>query len=341
MRLSAGIVVLAAAMLGLGAGDAAAQQPRSVQQQQSVTTADIQRLQDTVYDVGADISRLRSRDPNASDKMQGELDDIHDEVVYLKVKLRKEGSAPRSEYWDLRDRLDNLRSQVLDAISPATSTTSRPRTTTAPYPAPPPPSSTTTTTQGASRGVSQPSGQQAPAASDTQPRQPASSNPYEVPAGAELDVKLQSELNSGTAQVEDRFEATTMVDLTNDDRVLIPAGSVMRGVVTSVDKATRTDRKGSLTVSFDQVTVRGRNYPVHATVTQALESSGIKGELPKIGAGAGIGAILGGILGGAKGALAGILIGAGGTVVATPGKNVDLPAGTVLRVTFDSPVTIR
>jgi hypothetical protein len=335
MRVSAGLVVLAAAMLGLGAGDPAARASRQATQQQpqSVTTADIQRLQDTAYDVGADISRLRSRDPNTSDRMQGELDDIRDEVIYLKVKLRKEGSVPRTEYWNLRDRLDNLRGQVLDAISPGTS---RSRTGVTPYPPPPPPPS-----QGASRGVSQPAGQQAPGYGNVESAQPTVSNPYEVPTGTEMDVKLQNELSSATAQVEDRFEGTTMVDLTNGGRVLIPAGSVMRGVVTSVDKATRTDRKGSLTISFDQVTVRGRDYPIRATVTQALESSGIRGEVPKIGAGAGIGAIIGGILGGVKGALAGVLIGAGGTVLATPGKDVDLPAGTVLRVTFDSPVVIR
>ena len=115
----------------------------------------------------------------------------------------------------------------------------------------------------------------------------------------------------------------------------------MRGVVSSVDKATRTDRKGALTVAFDQITVRGRSYPIHGTVSQALESEGIKGEAGKIGAGAGVGAIIGGILGGAKGALLGILIGGGGTIAATEGKDVDLAPGTVLRVRLDSPLTVR
>ena len=158
----------------------------------------------------------------------------------------------------------------------------------------------------------------------------------EVPAGTEIDVRLERELNSDTAQVEDRFTATTMVDLYQGNDVLIPAGSVLRGVVSSVNKATRTDRKGSLTVAFDQITVRGRSYPIHGTVTQALESEGIKGEVAKIGAGAGVGAIIGGILGGAKGALLGVLIGGGGTIAATEGKDVTLPAGSVLRVKFDS-----
>ena len=72
-----------------------------------------------------------------------------------------------------------------------------------------------------------------------------------------------------------------------------------------------------------------------------VQSEGIAGEKEKIGIGAGAGAILGAILGGAKGALAGILIGGGGTIAATEGKDVELPAGTVLRVRMDAPLTIN
>src|SRR5919198_1199038 len=115
----------------------------------------------------------------------------------------------------------------------------------------------------------------------------------------------------------------------------------MRGNVSSVDKATRTDRKGSLTVSFDQVTIRGRDYPMRGTVTQALESEGIRGEAGRIGAGSAVGAIIGGIIGGVKGALLGVLIGGGGTIAATEGKDVTLPPGTILRVRMDTPPEIR
>jgi hypothetical protein len=108
-----------------------------------------------------------------------------------------------------------------------------------------------------------------------------------------------------------------------------------------VNKAGRIERKGSLQVAFDRITVRGRSYPIRATVTQALESEGIKGEKEKIGIGAGAGAIIGAILGGVKGALAGVLIGAGGTIAATEGKDVELPAGTVLRVRLDSPISLQ
>lgn len=163
----------------------------------------------------------------------------------------------------------------------------------------------------------------------------------DVPVGTELDVRLQTPLSSKTAQVEDRFETTTMVDLRGGERVLIPAGSVLRGVVSSVNKAGRLERQGKLTLAFDQITINGRSHPIRATVTEALESEGIRGETTRIGAGAGIGAIIGGILGGLKGALAGILIGAGGTIAATEGTDVELPAGTVLRVRLDTPLELR
>jgi hypothetical protein len=108
-----------------------------------------------------------------------------------------------------------------------------------------------------------------------------------------------------------------------------------------VTKATRLERTGKLTVAFDRVTINGKAYPIRATVEQALESEGVRGEAGRIGVGAGAGAIIGAILGGAKGALAGILIGGGGTIAATEGKDVELPAGTVLRVRLDSGLKLR
>lgn len=180
-------------------------------------------------------------------------------------------------------------------------------------------------------------GSSAPAGTSTRRR----ADPNEIPVGTEFDVRLQQSLNSGTAQVEDRFEATTLVDLREGDRVLVPAGSTMRGVVSSVTKPGRIERKGAMTVAFDRITINRRDYQIRATVTQAIQSEGIKGDAGKIGAGAGVGAILGGILGGFKGAMAGILIGGGGTIAATEGKDVELPSGAVLRVRLDSGLNLR
>jgi hypothetical protein len=94
-------------------------------------------------------------------------------------------------------------------------------------------------------------------------------------------------------------------------------------------------------VSFDQMTVNGRDYPLRGTVTQAIEGEGIKGEAGRAGAGAAVGGIIGAVLGGVKGAVLGAVIGGGGTIAATEGKEVELPQGTVLRVRVDSPVQIQ
>ena len=78
---------------------------------QSVTTADIQRLQDQVYDASGDVSRMRGN-ADAVTRLQNELDDLRDEVVYLKVKLRKEGSVNRGDFNDVQRRIQDVRSQA-------------------------------------------------------------------------------------------------------------------------------------------------------------------------------------------------------------------------------------
>src|SRR6476620_8569708 len=74
-----------------------------------------------------------------------------------------------------------------------------------------------------------------------------------VPVGTEMDVRLQTPLNSGTAKVEQRFEATTILDLKIGNALPIPAGTVVRGFVSSVSPAGKLDRRGNMTLSFDEI----------------------------------------------------------------------------------------
>jgi hypothetical protein len=268
--------------------------PMPAAAQAQLTAADIQRLQDNVFDAATDVSRLRQRDARLADSLERDLDELRDEVIYLKVKLRKTG-ATRAEYADLRDRIDRLRGQARGDAAPA-------------------------------------------ATSSRRPVVDERLSPTEVPVGTEFDVRLQSRLNSGTARLEDRFDATTIVPYERNGRMLVPAGSVMRGIVSSVTPASRgVNRKGELTLVFDRFTIDGRTYSIRATVMQALQGEADTG---RVAAGAGVGAIIGGILGGVRGALTGILIGGGGTVAATEGNEVDLAPGTVLRVRLDAPVDV-
>jgi len=305
------------AMVVILAAPAAAQR-QTAAYAQSVSAIDIQRLQDDVRETSGDLSRLRDTNPALAGRLRSDLDDLGEEVIYLKVKLRREGNVTRSEYTDVEARLRDLRSRA------------RGDSARAPY--------------SNERGTTGSAGSRPPYSDSrppSEPDRPRAQGDSVIPSGQEIDVRLQSQLSSDTAQVEDRFEATTVVDLFSGNRVLIPAGSAVRGVVRSVDRASRTDRKGSMTVSFDQVVIGTRTYPMRGTVIEAIESEGMRGETARIGAGAGVGAIIGGILGGVKGALLGVLIGGGGTIAATEGKDVTLPPGTILRVRLDTPPAIR
>lgn len=259
-----------------------------------VSSVDVQRLEEDVQLARSELAALRSGSAEAARSFDQEIGDLGDEVIYLKVKLRRKESVARTDYVALRDRLEELRGRI----------------------------------QARRAGTIDP----APV------RTTARGDATEVPVGTEFEVVLQSSLTSASARAEDRFEATLVGD-TPAGTKLMPAGSLLRGVVRSVDRPGRVDRGGRLTLMFDRITVNGRGYPIRATVTQALES-GIRDEAGRVATGAGVGAVIGSIIGGVRGALVGILVGGGGVIAATEGKDVELPAGTILKVRLDTALIV-
>lgn len=175
----------------------------------------------------------------------------------------------------------------------------------------------------------------------TEPTQVGGDQTGVIPVGQQLDVRLQTPLSSATATAEQRFETTTVVDLMQGDTVLVPAGSTIRGVVSSVEEAGRLDRTGRLTLAFDQLEVNGREIPIRAMATNVYESGGIRDEATTVGTAGAVGAIVGGIMGGLKGALLGAVVGSGGVIAATEGKDVEIPAGAIIRIRLDSPAEVR
>ncbi|HYN08857.1 MAG TPA: hypothetical protein VES67_15860 [Vicinamibacterales bacterium] len=280
-KVQAGVLVIVALFLTASVG---AQAP--------VTAADLTRLDTAVAEIERQLATLNKTDVTLAAEVDKSLADLRDEVAYLKVKLRREGSVTRVEYSSLRDKLENLRLRA--------------------------------------------QGQKVSA-------QPTADDPiltvYTVPVGAEFDVRLQTPLHSGKVKVEQRFEGTTMLDYTIGRDVVVPAGSTVRGFVSSVKAAGKIERKGSLTLSFDEIRIGNRSHKLRASVTQALDPK-VHDDATRIGAGAVVGAIIGGLLGGGKGALLGVLVGGGGTIAATEGTDVDLPVGTVLRIRVDQPLEI-
>ena len=165
-----------------------------------------------------------------------------------------------------------------------------------------------------------------------------------IPAGTLLPLELTTAVSSGTAQVEMPVSARLRRSVTVDGETVLPAGSVVHGEVSDVDRAGRVQGRSRLALRFTSIVIDGRRESLR-TNPVSFEGEASKGEdATKIGAGAGIGAALGGILGGGSGAAKGAVIGGAagtGAVLATRGKEVELAAGTELNPTLSSPVEVE
>jgi hypothetical protein len=165
-----------------------------------------------------------------------------------------------------------------------------------------------------------------------------------IPAGTSLPLELTTALSSETAQVEAPVSARLRQAVTIDGYTALPAGSVVTGTVTDVERAGRVKGRAHLAFKFNQVQVRGEREDLE-TNPVSFEGEASKGEdATKIGAGAGIGAVIGGIVGGGKGAAKGGAIGAAagtGAVLATRGKEVEVASGTDITATLAQPATVR
>ena len=164
-----------------------------------------------------------------------------------------------------------------------------------------------------------------------------------LPEGTELQVRLEQALSSQTARPEDRFEATVALPVRDDaGRVVIPAGTRVRGIVTAAEDAERPAKPGRLDLTFDTIYLDDRTAtPLRARVVSVKENLDRSDTGKNAGIGAIVGGVLGSIIGGSKGALIGVVVGGAGGVVATAGEEVNLPAGTILTVNLDRPLDVR
>jgi hypothetical protein len=154
------------------------------------------------------------------------------------------------------------------------------------------------------------------------PAQPAY---YTVPADTIIRVRMNEEISSGNARVGERFTTTVVDPVYSRGIEVIPSGSVVTGRVTSVDRASRKSKAGTMGVSFVSVQLpNGMTRAINGSLTdvsgESVNSdnegevrgrSSTKRNVVFIGGGAATGALIGAIAGGGKGAGIGAGVGAG------------------------------
>ena len=166
-------------------------------------------------------------------------------------------------------------------------------------------------------------------------------------SGTELMVRTSEAIDSSTAVVDQTFSAIVEHDILGEsDSVIIPAGSHAVLVVRQISSGGATGSP-DIVLDMQSMTVNGRRYLVSTADLKEDSGTGIgknKRTAETVGGGAALGTIIGAIAGGAKGAAIGVLVGAAGGAgveVLNRGKDVRVPAETLLSFRLDKPVTLQ
>ena len=168
--------------------------------------------------------------------------------------------------------------------------------------------------------------------------------PNTIPAGTTLEVRTNESIASSNAEgrTYQADIATEVVDA--QGKVLIPKGSQVELVVLEA-KEKEGVKGASLQLGMRSVTVNGVTYLVVSEEVKRTSGLGRNEQTAKtVGGGAALGTLIGAAAGGGKGAVLGGLVGAaaGAAVqVMTQGKEVRVPAESVLRFQIDEPIQLQ
>jgi hypothetical protein len=165
-----------------------------------------------------------------------------------------------------------------------------------------------------------------------------------VPSGTQISVRTDEAIDSQNASEGQTFPATVLQDVTGAaGEVLIPKDSRAQLVIREL-RGGSTTGSPQLVLDLNSISVNGRSYRVSTEDVTQTSKAGIgknRRTAEMVGGGAVLGTLLGAIAGGGKGAAIGAAAGAaaGGTAqVLTKGKQVKVPAETILRFQLDRPI---
>ncbi|HXE33804.1 MAG TPA: hypothetical protein VN087_07830 [Verrucomicrobiae bacterium] len=187
---------------------------------------------------------------------------------------------------------------------------------------------------------------------------PASPQPIRIPAGTHVAVVLENGISTGSAKAGDSVYFHTSFPITQDNHIVIPVGSYLRGELIESKRPGKVKGRGEFRMRLDTLIFpNGYTVDLNATPRSAdtggketmdsegkVTSAGGKGQDVKTVAettatGAGIGAIADGPKGLGIGAGIGAVAGLG-AVLLTRGPEAQLPRGSALDVVLEHELTL-
>ena len=168
-----------------------------------------------------------------------------------------------------------------------------------------------------------------------------------IPTGAEISIRTNEKIDSDNASPGQTFDAEVTEDVADiSGGVAIPAKSPAKLLLLSSSTGGAV-HSPDLVLDLDSVTIRGKVHRVYTSDVTESNKKGLgankrTGEM--LSGGAAVGSLLGAILGAGQGAAIGAGAGAGGgflTQIFTRGRQVKVPAETILRFRLEQPLVLR
>jgi hypothetical protein len=169
----------------------------------------------------------------------------------------------------------------------------------------------------------------------------------EAPAGTELVVRTVETIDSRNVGSDQAFSAIVEQEVTNaSGSVIIPERSSAQLVIRQVSQGGTTGSP-EMALDIQSISIEGRRYLISTKDLVVNSDRGLgsnKRTAETVGGGAALGTIIGAVAGGGKGAAIGAVAGAAGGAgvqIMTRGRDVRVPADTVLRFRLDRAVVFH
>ena len=190
--------------------------------------------------------------------------------------------------------------------------------------------------------------------------------PRQLLQGTQIHLQLLTDISTDAARDGDPFMAVVTEPVAIGDQLVLPAGTRVNGIITTINKARRFSifrGEAYLNLSFRSVEVDSRLIPVQMSllaiekpsregegrkrkdvkITEGQvveEKHDIKGDVVAGTIGTGGGTLIGAVFSHAARGFGLGLAGSAVYVVARKGKEVDLPAKTGMLIRMDSTITV-
>lgn len=175
----------------------------------------------------------------------------------------------------------------------------------------------------------------------------ASEKPEVIPDGTELVVRVNEAIDSKLAKENQTFSGQLDQDVRGaSEAVMVPKGTPVELVIRKISAGGMTGSP-EMVLDVQAITVANHRYVVSTSDLGQKSETGLgmnKRTAEMVGGGAALGTIIGAVAGGGKGAAIGALAGTAGGAgvqVLLKGKEVRVPAETILKFKLDQPVSLQ